>query len=273
MSGLLLIFKDFTFSGGIFRSPIATPWYKYMKMFFDNPLVFKMIRNTVVIALLRIATFPLPILLALMLNEVKNPVFKKIVQTVTYFPFFISWAIIVSIMEQLLTPLGSGGPLYAVLHLFDSSRTIYYMIESKTFYPVVVISLVWKTIGWNSIIYLAAISNINHELYEAAELDGANRLQLIGYITIPSIRVTIGLLFILSLGSIMNAGYEQIYLLQDPSNYELSNVLDVYVIEQGVEKGNYSLATFAGLFQSLINLSIVVTANYILKKKADIALW
>lgn len=273
MTGLLLIFKDFSFSGGIFRSPISDPWYKSIKMFFDNPLVFKMIRNTVVLALLRIATFPLPIILALMLNEVKNPVFKKVVQTVTYFPFFISWAIIISILEQLLTPLGAGGPFYKFFNLFDSSRTVYYMIEAKSFYPVTILSLIWKTIGWNSIIYLAAISNINQELYEAAALDGANRLQNIWYITIPSIRVTIGLLFILSLGSIMSAGYEQIYLLQDPSNYELSNVLDVYVIEQGVEKGNYELATFAGLFQSVINLSIVVTANFILKKKADIALW
>lgn len=273
MTGLLLIFKDYSFKGGIFGSPWADPWYKSIKMFFDNPLVGEMIRNTVVVALLRIATFPLPIILALMLNEVKNPTFKKIVQTVTYFPFFISWAIIISILEQLLTPTGAGGPLYNLLTLFDSSKTIYFMLEAKYFYPVLILSLIWKTIGWNSIIYLAAITNINPELYEAAELDGANRLQKIWYITIPCIRVTIGLLFILSLGSIMSAGYEQIYLMQDPSNLVLSNVLDVYVIEQGIEKGNYEMATFAGLFQSMINLTIVIIANRILKKKADIALW
>ena len=273
MTGLLLIFKEYSFKGGIFGSQFADPWYKSIKMFFDNPLVGEMIRNTVVIALLRIATFPLPIILALMLNEVRAAWFKKIVQTVTYFPFFISWAIIISILESLLTPTGSGGPLYHLLTLFDSSRTIYFMLEAKYFYPILILSLVWKTIGWNSIIYLAAISNINQELYEAAELDGANRLQEIWYITLPSIRVTIGLLFLLSLGTIMSAGYEQIYLMQDPSNLVLSNVLDVDVIEQGVEKGNYSLATFAGLFQSVINLSIVIVANSILRKKADIALW
>ena len=274
MTGLILIFKDFSFSGGIFGSPWSDPWFKAIKMFFDNPLVGELIRNTVVISLLRIATFPLPIILALMLNEVRNPLFKKIVQTVTYFPFFISWSIIVSILEQLLTPYGSGGPLYTLFTLFDSTNTIkYFMQDAQYFYPILILSLIWKTIGWNSIIYLSAMTNINPELYEAAEMDGANRLQKITYITIPSIKVTIGLLFILSLGSIMSAGYEQIYLMQTPANYSLSNVLDVYVITMGVENGYISLATFAGLFQSLINLSIVIIANTILRKKAGIALW
>ena len=274
MSGLILIFKDYSFSKGIFKSAWSKPWNKSIKMFFDNPLVWPMIKNTVVISVLRILTFPVPIILALMLNEVKQPRIKKIIQTVTYFPFFISWAIIVSLLEQLLTPYGAGGPLYSLLTLFDSTNTmIYFMQDAKYFYPILILSLLWKTMGWNSIIYLAAMTNINPELYEAAKLDGANRTQLIRYITIPSIRVTIGLLFILSLGSIMNAGYEQIYLMQTPGNYELSNVLDVYVVTMGVEGGYYSLATFAGLFQGLINLTIVVIANAILRKKADIALW
>ena len=274
MSGLILIFKDYSFKDGIFGSSWSDPWFKSIKMFFDNPLVWPMIKNTMVVSTLRILTFPIPIILALMLNEVRNPIFKKVVQTVTYFPFFISWAIIVSILEQLLTPYGAGGPLYSMLTLFDSSNTmIYFMQEAEYFYPILILSLLWKTMGWNSIIYLAAMTNINPELYEAAKLDGANRTQLIRYITIPSIRVTIGLLFILSLGSIMNAGYEQIYLMQTPSNYELSNVLDVYVVTMGVEQGYYSLATFAGLFQGLINLAIVIIANTILRKKADIALW
>ena len=274
MSGLILIFKDYSFSQGIFNSPWSDPWYKSIKMFFDNPLVWQMVGNTVTISILRILTFPIPIILALMLNEVKNPKVKKVIQTVTYFPFFISWAIIVSLLEQLLTPYGDGGPLYSLLTLFDSSNTmIYFMQDAEHFYPILILSLLWKTMGWNSIIYLAAMTNINPDLYEAAKLDGANRMQLIRHITIPSIRVTIGLLFILSLGSIMNAGYEQIYLMQTPGNYELSNVLDVYVVTMGVEGGYYSLATFAGLFQGLINLAIVVTANAILRKKADIALW
>lgn len=274
MGGLLLMFKDYSFSGGILRSPWSDPWYKSIKMFFDNPLAFEMIRNTVFISFLRILTFPLPIVLALMLNEVKHPFFKKVVQTVTYFPFFISWSIIISILTQLLSPYGSGGPLYNLLTLFDSSnQLVYYMQDAKYFHPVLILSLIWKTIGWNSIIYLAAMTNINPELYEAASLDGAGRFQKIRYITIPCIKVTIGLLFILSLGSIMSAGYEQIYLMQTPSNYDVSNVLDVYVITMGVENGYHALATFAGLFQSLINLSIVVIANKILKKKADIALW
>ena len=274
MAGLILIFKEYSFKDGIFGSDWSNPLNKSIRMFFDNPLVWQMIRNTVIVSTLRILTFPIPIILALMLNEVKNPTFKKIVQTVTYFPFFISWAIIVSILEQLLTPYGAGGPLYTILTLFDSSNTmVYFMQEAEYFYPILILSLLWKTMGWNSIIYLAAMTNINPELYEAAKLDGANRMQLIRYITIPSIRVTIGLLFILSLGSIMNAGYEQIYLMQTPANYELSNVLDVYVVTMGVENGYYSLATFAGLFQGLINLAIVIVANAILRKKADIALW
>jgi len=274
MGGLILIFKDYSFSGGIWGSPFAEPWYKSVRMFFDNPLLWEMIRNTITVSLLRISTFGLPIILALMLNELKHPRFKKIIQTITYFPFFISWAIIVSLLEQLLTPYGAGGPLYSVLTLFDSTNTMkFFMNDQQYFYPVLIFSLIWKTIGWNSIIYLAAMTNINPELYEAAKIDGANRLQLIRYITIPSIKMTIGLLFILSLGSLMAAGFEQIYLMQTPGNYALSNVLDVFVIKIGIEGGYYSLATFVGLFQSVINLSIVVIANAILRKKMDIALW
>jgi len=274
MGGLILIFKDYSFTGGIWGSPFSEPWYKSIRMFFDNPLLWEMIRNTLTVSILRISTFGLPIILAIMLNELKHPRFKKIIQTITYFPFFISWAIIVSLLEQLLTPYGAGGPLYSLLTLFDSSNSIrFFMNDQQYFYPILILSLIWKTIGWNSIIYLAAMTNINPELYEAAKIDGANRYQLIRYITIPSIKMTIGLLFILSLGSLMAAGFEQIYLMQTPGNYAVSNVLDVFVIKIGIEGGYYSLATFVGLFQSVINLTIVVIANAILRKKMDIALW
>lgn len=274
MAGLTIVIKDFSFAGGIWGSPLEDPWYKNFEMFFNNPLLWDMVKNTLIIAVIRLALFPAPIVLAIMLNEVKNPKFKKFVQTVTYFPFFISWVIVTSILDQLLTPYGSGGPLYQLLQLFSGSSSVnFYMIEEAYFYPLVIITYLWKTVGWNSIIYLAAISNIDPTLYEAASMDGANRVQTIWYITLPQLKVIIGLMFIMALGSIMSAGFEQIYFLQSPSNYDISNVLDVFVVTYGIENGKYAIAAIAGLFQGLIGLLFIVLGNTILKKWSDISLW
>lgn len=274
IGGLILVLKDYSFAKGIWGSPFSEPIFKNFIMFFDNPLLGSMIKNTVVISVLRLTLFPLPIVLAIMLNEVKHPRYKKLVQTVTYFPFFISWAIITSMLEQLLTPYGQGGPLYGLLTMFDNSNTIkYFLVDANYFHPILLISGVWKTLGWNSIIYLAAITGINPELYEAAKIDGAGRFAQIRHVTLPGIRVTIGLLFILSLGSLVSTGFEQIYFLQTPANFKYSNVLDVFVVVHGIEKGKYALTTVAGLFQGIISLIIIVSANWILRRKAEISLW
>lgn len=272
--GILLIFKDYSFSKGILGSDFTNPVTKYLSIFFELPTLPTMIKNTIVIALFRLLLFPAPIILALMLNEAKNPRFKKIIQTITYFPFFISWVIIISMLEQLLTPYGSGGPLYLLLQkLSGNTTTTYYLIDEPYFYPLVIVTFLWKTVGWNSIIYLAALSNINQDVVEAARMDGVSRIRMIWDIYIPTIKPIIGLLFIQSLGSILSAGFEQIYFLQSPANLDVSNVLDVYVVKFGIEQGNYSVAAIAGLFQGLVGLFFIIVANSILKRTSDISLW
>lgn len=274
MGGLIIVAKDFSFAQGIFASPWEEPWYKNFELFFNMPLLGDMVKNTVIIALIRLALFFAPIVLAIMLNEVKNPIFKKVIQTITYFPFFISWVVVTSMLEQLLTPYGGGGPLYHILQLITGSDvTKYYMIDKPYFYPLVIITYLWKTVGWNSIVYLAAISNIDPTLFEAAEIDGYGRFGVIRKIILPHLKVPIALLFIMSLGSIMSAGFEQIYFLQSPANYDYSNVLDVLVVKYGLEQGKYAIAAVAGLFQGVIGLVFIVIGNRIMKKVSGISLW
>ncbi len=274
MGGLVLVFKDYSFSKGVLGSEWEEPLLKNFELFFNMPELGTMVTNTIYIALIRLALFPAPIILAIMLNEVKNPVFKKFIQTVSYFPFFISWVIVASMLEQLLTPYGSGGPLYHMLQLFSGSSEIkYYMVDKPYFYPLVVVTYLWKTVGWNSIVYLASISNIDPTLFEAAEIDGCSRFRVIRKVILPHLKPTIILLFVMALGSIMSAGFEQIYFLQTPSNYDYSNVLDVWVVKYGLEQGKYALAAVAGLFQGLIGLIFIVVGNTVVKKIGGTSLW
>lgn len=274
MGGLMIVFKDYSFANGVLGSAWEDPALKNFELFFNMPELGTMVKNTVYIALIRLALFPAPIILAIMLNEVKNTKFKKFVQTVSYFPFFISWVIVTSMLEQLLTPYGSGGPLYHVLQLLSGSSEVhYYMVDKPYFYPLVIVTYLWKTVGWNSIVYLAAISNIDPTLFEAAEIDGCSRLSVIRKVIIPHLKPTIILLFVMALGSIMSAGFEQIYFLQTPSNYDYSNVLDVLVVKYGLEQGKYALAAVAGLFQGVIGLIFIVLGNTVVKKIGGASLW
>lgn len=274
MFGIILSVKDYSFSGGIFKSEFADPWYKWFDLFFTNPDFQTMLWNTVKISLLKLVTgFPAPLLLALALNEIKHPKFKKFVQSVSYLPFFVSWVIVSTMLNQLLTPYNGGGPLNEFFQLFNGGEAKYYMGDANSFYPIIILTNIWKGIGWNSIIYLAAISSINPELYESAALDGANRFQCMRYITIPALSTTIGLLFILTLGSLSSAGYDQVYVFMHPGNYDYSNILDTYVIESGLNKGRYEIATVANLFQSVISFAIICIGNYVMRKKTGVSLW
>ncbi len=275
MFGIVLSFKEYSFKGGIWGSEFATPWYKWYELLLSNPAFFTIVKNTVVISLLKLVTgFPAPIILALMLNEVRRKKFKKTIQTLSYLPYFISWVIVAAMLNQLLTPYGGQGPLNKVIQFLSGSENPEYIYgAANAFYPIVLLSNIWKGIGWGSIVYLAAISQINSELYEAAKLDGAGRFRMMASITLPCISNTIGLLFILSLGGIMSAGYDQIYVLKTPANYKYSNILDIYIIENGLNKGRYEIATAAQLFQSVIGLAFILVGNYVMKKKADISLW
>lgn len=275
MFGIILSTKEYTFAGGIWGSEFADPWYKWFKLFLGNSTFWVMLKNTVTISFLKLLTgFPAPIILALLLNEVRVKWFKKTVQTLSYLPYFISWVVVSAILNQLLTPYGGQGPLNKVLQVLTGATEAPYIYGSaEGFYPIVLLSNIWKGIGWGTIVYLAAISAINPELYEAALLDGAGRFRMMWSITLPSIKTTVGLLFILSLGGLLSAGYDQIYVMKSPANYKYSNILDIYIIDSGLNQGRYEIATAAQLFQSVFALILTVGGNFIMKKTTDVSLW
>lgn len=275
MAGLVIAFKEYSLAGGIFGSDWAAPVFKYFAMFFDNPLLWTMVRNTVIVSLLKLVTgFPAPIVFAVLLNECVFKRFRGVAQVISYLPFLISWVTVVAILNALLMPTGEGGPLYNLISAITGDNSVtYYALSREWFLPLVIFTNIWKGVGWNSIIYVAAMRSISPELYEAAEIDGANRLQRVLHVTLPGILPTICLLFIMSLGSLASAGYDQIYLMQSPSNMDWSNVLDVYIITSGLNAGNYEVATVAGMFQSLFALVLTVAGNAIVRKVSDHSLW
>ena len=242
--GIIVSFKEFSFKGGIWGSEFAQPWYKWYELFLTSSAFWGIVKNTVAVSVLKLVTgFPAPIILALMLNEVRNKHFKKTVQTISYLPYFVSWVIVAAMMNQLLTPYSGQGPLNKVIQLLTGAENPQYIFGAKNaFYPLILLTNIWKGVGWGSIVYLAAITGVSPSLYEAAALDGAGRFRMIWNITLPSIKTTIGLLFILALGGIMSAGYDQIYVFMTPGNYDYSNVLDIYIIENGINKGRYEKA-------------------------------
>lgn len=275
MAGLVIVFKDYSIAGGIFKSPWSEPLFNNFTMFFDNPLLGVMIRNTVLVSLLKLITgFPAPIIFAILLNECVFKRFRGVTQVISYLPFLISWVTVVAILSSLLTPTGKGGPFYSLIQLLTGRDEVtYYLLKEEWFLPLTVLTNIWKGVGWNSIIYFAAIKVINPELYEAASIDGAGRLKQIVHVTLPGILPTVCLLLIMSLGSIASAGYEQVYLLQSSNNMKYSDVLDVFIIKLGLENGKYAIATVAGLFQSLFALILVVTGNAVVRKLSDNSLW
>ena len=273
--GIIVSFKDFSFSGGIWGSDFATPWYKWYELFLTSNAFWVIVKNTVIVSILKFITgFPAPILLALLLNELRGKYYKKAVQTISYLPYFVSWVIVAAMMNQLLTPYGGQGVLNRLIQLLTGSESPEYIIGTQeAFYPLIILTNIWKGVGWGSIIYLAAIAGIDPCLYEAAQLDGAGRFRRMWNITLPSIKMTIGLQFILSLGGLMSAGYDQIYVFMTPANHDYSNVLDIYIIENGINLGRYEIATAAQFFQSVIGLVFVLVGNYTSRKLSGVSLW
>lgn len=269
MYGITIAFKDFNFTQGILGSPWAG--LKYFKQFFQYYQSGEIIRNTLIISLLKLLIgFPMPIILALMLNEVRVTKFKRTVQTISYLPHFISWVVVVTLMQRMFTPY--GGPINELIATFGFDK-VSILGNVKYFYQVIILSDVWKGVGWGAIIYLAAIAGVDPQLYEAAKIDGANRFRQMWHVTIPSIRGVMVILFILACGGIMSAGYEQLLLLNTPATASIGTVLDVYVIKAGLEQGRFSYATAVGLFQGIIGLILIITANQISKKVNETSLW
>lgn len=267
--GIQVAFRNFTFTGGFSGSPWAG--LKYFRQFFDYYQSTELIRNTIVISLSKLLIgFPMPIILAILLNEVRRVKFKKVVQTLSYLPYFVSWVVVVTLMQRLLTPY--GGPMNDLIALLGMER-IQFLYNTTWFYPMILGSDVWKNIGWNSIIYMAAIAGIDQQLYEAAKIDGASRFRQMWHVTLPGIRNIAVILFILSVGGLMSAGYEQLLLLNGPATARIGSVLDVHVITSGISGGRLSYAAAVGLFQSIIGLVMILVVNRIAKKYSDVSLF
>ncbi len=256
MIGLQIAFRDFKPGNTIWNAK----WVGLDNFWFLKDSEFwRVVKNTLVLTVSKFAvTFPAPIILALLINEVRNLRFKKVVQSITYIPHFISWVVVAYILDSFLSPY--GGLINRLINLFGG-KPIFFMGDTHFFVPLVVIASVWKEIGWGTIIYLAAITGISPEMYEAAKLDGAGKLNQLKYITLPSIRPTIVLLLILSLPGILNAGVDAIYPLMNNANLEVSNVLDIYVLMNGLQQGKYSLATAVGMISSVLGFILIVIAN------------
>ena len=269
MFNIVLAFKDYNVIKGIWGSPWAG--MKYFDLFFHNPVFATLLKNTLFLSLSQLAlTFPIPILLALALNEVRHRRFKRFVQLVTYAPYFISTVVMVSIIMLFLAPnLGLAIMLLGALGI-DS---INFLGRPDLFRSIYAWSEVWQTAGYSAVIYLAAISGVDPSLYEAAKVDGASRLQKIRHVDLPGILPTIVVILILNVGSLMAIGFEKVYLLQNPLNLSSSEIISTYVYKIGLLNANYSFATAVGLFNSVVNMILLVLVNLIAKRLTNNSLW
>jgi len=268
MYGIAIAFQNFRMSKGIAGSEWVGLYH--FNRFFKDPFCWRVIRNTFTISLLSVAfSFPVPVLLALMINEVKNKYFKKTVQTVTYMPHFISTVVVCSIIHTLF---GANGLVPEFLESIGGSGRSF-LLQSKLFYPIYIGSGIWEEAGWNSIIYLAALSNIDQDQYEAARVDGAGRMRQLWNITLPGIIPTVVMLLILKLGKVMSVGYEKIILLYDPLTYEVADVISTYVYRKGMIDTDYSYSTAINLFNSVVNILLLIIANKLSKKAGQSGLF
>ena len=268
MGGVIIAFKDYSIRGGIWGSDWVG--FKHFINFFNTPDFFKLLRNTLILSLYNLViTFPMPIILALAVNELKSKAYKKVVQMVTYLPYFISIVVVVSILQdftsadgvltQLAAALGdTGGALWSRPEWF---RTLY------------IGSNIWQHLGYNSIIFISALAAIDQELYEAAVIDGAGRWKQTLYITLPELSSTIVVLLILRLGQIMNVGYEKTILMYSPATYETADVIASYVYRVGIEDADYGYSTAINFFNSVVNFLVLFVANAISRKLSETSLW
>jgi putative aldouronate transport system permease protein len=269
MYGAILAFKDYKYNLGILGSPWAG--LKHFQAFIRSNEFWEVIRNTIAISGLKILIcFPAPIILALLLNELRFSNFKRVVQTMSYLPNFVSWVVVVSLMVVVFSPY--GGIVNNIRERLGF-QSIFFLGERRFFYPLVVLSDIWKGAGWGSIIYLSALSGINVELYESAYLDGAGRLQCTWYITLPGIKMTIGIMLIFAIGGILNAGFDQVLLLQQPDNMQISEILDTFTLKTGLMYGRFEYATAIGLFKSVFSSSLVLLSHWVATRFFEVGIF
>ena len=268
MYGAIIAFKQYTPGLGIWKSPwVGLANFRY---FFSNPDFIRILSNTLRISLsLIIFGFPAPIILTLLFNEIGNKQFKRVAQSVSYIPHFISLVVICGLIK---TFVADGSIIQQIVHAVDGKDGSL-LNRAEMFLPIYVISNIWQNIGWDSIIYLAAISSIDPQLYEAAQVDGAGRWKRVLHVTIPGLAPTIIIMLILQLGNILSVGYEKIILLYNPLIYDTSDVILSYVYRMGFESMDWSYSTAVGLFNSVVNFVIIILANTISRKVSDTSLW
>jgi putative aldouronate transport system permease protein len=269
MFGIVISFKNYNPFIGV----MGSDWvgFKYYVMFFNNPDFLKLLRNTFLLGMYKlIFGFPAPIVLALLLNELKHMVFKRFVQTVSYLPHFISNVIVASMVVMFLSP--SGGIINNLIEDFGFEK-INFMVMPDMFRSVYVLSEIWQHVGWETILYLAALTSIDPMLYEASEMDGASRLRKLWHITLPGIAPTIVILLILNVGKVIEIGFEKVFLLYNPATYETADILSTYVYRVGLMQGNFSYASAIDVFTGLVSLVFIVSTNYASRKLSETSLW
>jgi len=265
MKGMLIAFQDYNIVEGISGSK----WigFSHFERFFGGEDFVKVFGNTLKISLLQLLFgFPAPVIFAIFLNELKDGRYKKCMQTISYLPHFLSWVVVAGMMTTFLSP--SSGMVNAVIQAFGG-KPIYFMAERGMFVPLLIVSAIWKEIGWGSVVYLAALSSINAEIADAAAIDGASRLQKIFYIFIPAIFPTIAIMLIMRMGTILDSGFDQIFNLYSPATYDVADVLDTYVYRMGVTSYQYGFSTAVGLFKSVVGIIMVLITNTISKKLSE----
>ena len=271
MYGVTLAFKQYKPKLGIIGSPWASQHgMKYILQVVQDPYFWTVFKNTIVLNVVNLAvTFPAPIILALLLNEVTSNRYKRVVQTVTYLPHFLSTVVVVGMMNSMFSSSGIVNELLGKIGLGPYA----FLNDAQYFRPMYIGSNIWQNIGWDSIIFLAALSGLDQALYEAARIDGAGRWKQTIHITIPGILPTIVIMLILAMGKIMNVSYQKILLMMTGSNQSVSDVISTYVYRRGITKADFSYATAVGLFQSLVSLVFVTATNWISRKTTETSLW
>ena len=267
MYGIIIAFKDFRESKGYWGSEWVG--FDHFIRFLTYPDFWKMIKNTLSLSLYNLATFPLAIILALLINEIRNTAFKKTVQMITYAPYFLSTVVLCGMVSLFVGREGIIGQLYTLI----TGESVNLLTKPKLFADIFIWSGVWQGTGWGTIIYLSALAGVPGELVEAAKIDGANRLQVIRHINVPCILPTIVIMFIMSTGSVLSVGFEKIFLLQNELNLDVSRVIATYVYEIGLAGGQFSYSTAIGLFNNIVNIIVILIANKISKKASGIGIW
>lgn len=268
MAGIIIAFQDFNIFTGVLKSPFVG--LTHFQNLFQDPEFYRILRNTLLINFYKLMFWiPLPLIAALLMNEIRIAVFRRVVQTTIYLPHFLSWVIVGGIFVNLLS---SQGPVNEMI-VAMGSEPIRFMLDPKFFIQVILASSMWKEVGWGSIVYLAAIASINPEQYEAAMLDGASKFKQMVYVTFPNLLPMIALMTMLALGNILKNSFEQILVMYNAAVYEVADVLETYVFRMGIGQMEYSYSTAVGLFSSLVGFILIVTANTLCRKYLGRGIW